>query len=313
MNVAEVKQTLRGPMVPVLTHYKSDLSVDHGAIRANVRTLANRGLVRGQGVLLAAGAGGDFPMLTLDERKQVARTIVEAAEGRTPVVVGAQDTNVAHSIELARWAEDIGAYGIQLSPTYYYPANEETTWRVFHAVHEASRRIVIMIYNTYWEGYNMPLDLVGRLAELPRCLSVKWSTPDAAGFVRGVSRFGDRLAVVDNQGMCVTSHMLGATGFITHLCTVWPEHELAVWKLLEAHDYVTAQRKVTEISWPWWEVYGRMVAATGAEGPAVKAALELCGRPGGPSRLPIRALNDAERRDLRALLLRIGVPDVRHQ
>jgi len=42
----------------------------------------------------------------------------------------------------------------------------------------------------------------------------------------------------------------------------------------------------------------------------VKAALELCGRPGGPSRLPSRALTVAERTELRELLLRIGVPSV---
>jgi len=134
MNIAEVKATLRGPMVPVLTHYQNDLTIDHAAIRENVRTLIGRGLVRGQGVLLAGGAGGAFPMLSLDERKQVAKTIVQAADGRTPVVIGAQDTDVSNSIEMARWAGEIGGYGIQLSPTYYYPANEETTWRVFELI-----------------------------------------------------------------------------------------------------------------------------------------------------------------------------------
>ncbi|MBI1917214.1 MAG: dihydrodipicolinate synthase family protein [Planctomycetes bacterium] len=311
MNIAEVKATLRGPMVPVLTHYKSDLSIDHAAIRENVRTLVGRGLTRGQGVLLAGGAGGDFPMLTLDERKQVAKTVVETADGRTPVVVGAQDTHVWHCIEMARWAEEIGAYGIQLSPAYYYPANEETTWRVFEAVHEATRRIVLMVYNTHWEGYDMPLDLVARLSELPRCRSLKWSTPDSARYVRGVAHNAARMAVVDNQGLYVMNHLLGGAGFVTHLCTIWPEHELAIWKLLETGDYPAAQKKVTDVTWAWCDVYGRLVRATGAEGPAVKAALELCGRPGGPSRLPIRALSDAERRELRAVLVDLGTPDVK--
>lgn len=311
MDIVAVKQTLRGAMVPVLTHYNADLSLDLAAIRDNVRTLVSRGLVRGQGVLLAGGAGGDFPMLSLDERKQVAKMIVDAADGRTPVVVGAQDTNVTCSIALARWAEEIGAYGIQLSPTYYYPANEETTWRVFEAVHNATRRIAIMVYNTYWEGYDMPLDLVARLAELPRCRSLKWSTPDGSRYARGVARFAARMAVVDNQGMYVMNHLLGGVGFITHLCTIWPEHELAIWKLLEAGDYTAAQKKVTDVTWVWNEVYDRMVTTTGAEGPGVKAALDLVGRQGGPSRLPIRALNDAERRELRAALLKMGVPDVK--
>ena len=310
MNIADVKLTLRGPMVPVLTHYHDDLSVDPAAIRENVRTLVGRGLVRGRGVLLAGGAGGDFPMLSLDERQQVARTVVEAADGRTPVVVGAQDTNVAHCVAMARWAEEIGAYGVQLSPTYYYPANEETTRRVFEAVHEATRRVIFMAYNTPWEGYDMPLSLVDRLAELPRCRSLKWSTPDGGKYARGVARFAERMAVVDNQGMYVMNHLLGGVGFITHLCTVWPEHELSVWDLLEAGDYKAAQKKVTDVTWGWNEVYGQMVSATGAEGPGVKAALDLCGRPGGPSRLPVRALTDAERRELRAALRRLGVPDV---
>lgn len=308
MDIAAVKQTLRGPMVPVLTHYNADLSIDCSAIRDNVRTLVGCGLVQGRGVLLAGGAGGDFPMLTLDERKLVAKTIVEAADGRTPVVVGAQDTNVAHSVALAKWAEEIGAYGIQLSPTYYYPANPETTWRVFEAVHDATRRVVIMIYNTHWEGYDMPLDLVARLAELPRCRSLKWSTPEGGKYTTGVSRFAGQLAVVDNQGMYVMNHLLGGVGFITHLCTVWPEHELSIWDLLEARDYVAAQKKVTEVTYVWNDIYGRMCLAAGAEGPGVKAALDLCGRRGGPSRLPVRALNDAERKEFRAALIRMGVP-----
>lgn len=311
MNIADVKKMLRGPMVPVLTHYNTDLSIDVAAIRDNVRTLVGRGLLQGQGVLLAGGAGGDFPMLTLDERRLVAKTVVEAADGRAPVVVGAQDTNVDHCIAMARWAEEIGAYGIQLAPTYYYPANEETTSRVFEAVHEATKRIVIMIYNTHWEGYDMPIELVARLAELPRCRSLKWSTPASWKYTQGVSRFAQQLAVVDNQGMHVMNHLLGGTGFITHLCTIWPEHELGVWKLLEAGDYVGAQKKVTEITGIWLEVYGQMCLKTGAEGPGVKAALDLCGRRGGPSRLPIRALNDGERRELRNALVRMGVPGVK--
>ena len=50
---------------------------------------------------------------------------------------------------------------------------------------------------------------------------------------------------------------------------------------------------------------------TGAESPVVKAALELCGRPGGPSRLPNRSLDSEEREELRQLLARIGVPDLK--
>jgi dihydrodipicolinate synthase/N-acetylneuraminate lyase len=307
MNLDEVKQTLRGPMIPVITNLREDLSVDHEAIRRNVDYVVERGVVRGRGVLLAVGAGGDFPVLTVDERKEAAKTIVEAARG-TPVLVGAQDTHPQVCIEMARWAEEIGAYGIQLSPTYYYASTGDDCLRLFEAVHEATRSIAIMIYNTYWEGYNMSLDEVVRLAELPRSVSLKWSQPDGGTYLRGVVRFADRMAVVDNQGMAVMNHLLGGTGFITHLCSIWPEHDLAVWDLLERGDYATAQRKITAAHWPWLDFRTKLWNRTGSESPVVKAALEICGRPGGPSRLPTRSLDDEERSELRELLVRIGVP-----
>ena len=312
MNLDEVKSTLRGPMIPVITNLKDDLSIDLDAITENVRTIVSRGIVRGRGVLLAVGAGGDFPMLTVEERKAVARTIVEAADGKTPVVVGAQDTNPNVSIEIARYSESLGAYGIQMSPTFYYESSDEDCLRVYQAVHDATSQLAIMIYNTWWESYNMSLEQIGRLAELERCVALKWSTPaGGAAHLKGVAAMADRMAVVDNGGMQVSCHMLGGTGYITHLATVWPEHDLAVWKLLEAGDYVAAQKKITDVNWPWGEFRGKMWKRTAAESPVVKAALDLCGRPGGPTRLPARALNESECEELGRLLRRIGVPDVR--
>ena len=162
MDIREVKQILCGPMIPVITHLKADLSVDPVAIEAEVNYLVEHGIRSGQGVLLAVGAGGDF-------------------------------------------------------------------------------------------------------------------------------------------------NMLGGTGFITHLATIWPEHDIAVWKLLETGDYVAAQQKIMAVNWLWGEFRAKMARRTSGESPPVKAALDLVGRYGGPSRLPSRSLTQAEREELRQLLLQMGV------
>ena len=311
MDISQVKQTLRGPMIPVITNLNDDLSVNHAAIRENVREVVDRGIVAGQGVLLAAGAGGDFPVLSLEERQAVAATVVEAADGRTPVLVGAQDTNPKVVLEMAKRSEELGAYGIQMSAGYYYESSDEDCLRLFQAVHDATKSIALMIYNTPWEGYDMSLAQVARLAELPRCVALKWSSGAGSGvYLRGLAEFADKLAIVDNQGLHVMNHLMGGTGYITHLATIWPEHDLEVWRLMEAGDYLAAQRKITAFNWPWSDFRSKMWKRTGSESPVVKAALELCGRPGGPSRLPTRTLNDEEREELRRLLEEIGVPDL---
>ena len=312
MNIQDVKQMLRGPMIPVITHLHDDLSVDVEAIKEEVEYLVTHGIVTGQGVLLAVGAGGDFSMLTIAERKLTAKAIVDGAAGRVPVIVGAQDTNVNHMIEMAQYAEQIGAYGIQFSTTYYYEPSDDDALRLYRAIHDATSTVAIMAYNTYWHAYDIPFDVMDQLCELERVVALKWARPnDGVSYMKGVARYADRLAVVDNAGMTVMNHMLGGTGFITHLATIYPEHDLEVWRLLEAGDYLAAQQKLMDVNWKWGEFRGKMARRTSGESPPVKAALELVGRHGGPSRLPSRSLNDVERNELRELLRSIGVPNVK--
>jgi len=311
MDIGQVKKALRGPMIPVITNFNADLSIDVGAIRENVDYLIEHGIVTGQGVLLAVGAGGDFNMLSPDERKLAARTIVETADGRVPVVVGAQDTNVNVMLDMARYAEAIGAYGIQVSTPYYYRPSDDDALRVFRAVHEATSTIAIMAYNTFWHDYDFPFPVLDELCKLERIVALKWARPDnGIPYMRGLARYADRLAVVDNGGMAIMNHMLGGTGYITHLATIWPEYELDTWRELEAGNYRVAQDRIMTVVWPWYDFRAKMARRTSGEAPPVRAGLELVGRPGGPSRLPSRSLNAEERDELRDLLQQMGAPHV---
>jgi len=309
MNIQEVKKTLCGPMIPVITHLHDDLSVNAEAIKNEVNYLVEHGIVTGQGVLLAVGAGGDFNMLNVEERKTAAQAIVAGAAGRVPVLIGAQDTNVNVMVEMARFAEEIGAYGIQMSTPYYYPPSDADALAVYRAIHDATSKIAIMAYNTHWHDYDFPFAVLDTLCEMDRMVGLKWSRPNnGAAYMKGVARYADRLAVVDNAGLWVMTHMLGGTGFITHLATIWPEHDVSIWKLLQVGDYAAAQQKIMTHNWPWGEFRGQMARRTSGESPPVKAALDIMGRYGGPGRLPSRALNDEERAELRQLLIKLGVP-----
>ncbi|NLD74879.1 MAG: hypothetical protein GX649_19440, partial [Chloroflexi bacterium] len=76
MDIATVKENICGPLAPVLTVFREgDLSVDLDCIQENVDQQIRRGMSKGQAVLLAAGAGGDFPLLSLDERKAVIQAV----------------------------------------------------------------------------------------------------------------------------------------------------------------------------------------------------------------------------------------------
>ena len=48
MDIESVKQTLRGPMIPAITHFRDDLSVNEEAIKEEVNFLIEHGIQAGQ-------------------------------------------------------------------------------------------------------------------------------------------------------------------------------------------------------------------------------------------------------------------------
>ncbi len=308
---ANGQEVVVGPQIPVITNLKDDLALDLDGIRINVDSLIDHGMVTGKGVLLAAGAGGDFDILTLDERKQVARTIVETADGRVPVIIGVQDSNPDVSIELAKYSESVGAYGVQMSPPYYHVPSDDDVLRLYRRLHDATTSVGIMVYNTWWHSYNIPFDVMDQLVALERVVAIKWSHPGSPfNYAQGVKRYAGRVAIVDNAFMCVMTQLLGGHGFITHLATVWPEHELKIWDLAQTGRHQEAMDLHSTDNYAWVAMRGKMGGRTSGESPIVKAAQELTGRPGGPSRQPSRSLTSEERDELRRILRAIGVPNV---
>ena len=186
-DIQQIKKDLRGPMMPIITCFKDDLSLDIETIQDNVRFLVEGGIVTGKGVMLAVGAGGDFPMMSVHERKQTAQAIVEAADGKAPVLIGVQDTDPRVSIELAEYAHEIGAYGIQASPTYYYEPADKDVIAFFQSLNDAAQ-MPIMVYNTPWlVGYNLSFAMLEALAAMEWIVALKWSHGSVYGWVQELS------------------------------------------------------------------------------------------------------------------------------
>ena len=305
------RQTLCGPMIPLVTNYNRDLSLDLGAYKENLRYLMDHGIRTGQGAFLVGGAGGDFPMLTVQERTALAHAAAEVTNGKVPLVLSAQTTDIRVSQELGRVAEDLGLYAVQMGPPYYFHPSDDDVVRFYQAASAGLKKSGLMVYNTFWEGYNMSFEVLDKLVELDRVLSLKWASPNGnLDYLMGVARYGDRIAVIDNTDAWPITAMAGGTGFISHMASILPEHCVELLKLTQAGKYKEALDSMRAVDWDWEEFRGVMAAKTAGEAPTVKASLELCGRPGGPSRPPSRSLTDEERSALRKVLVKIGAPVV---
>jgi len=301
------RRRLVGPCVPVVTFYDKELRLDLDRLRAHIRFLIEGGIREGSGFLLVGGAGGDFPLLTLEERKQVAAAAIEEAAGKVPVVVGAQDSNPQVTIGLANYAAQLGADAVQISPPYYFTPSDEDILRLFHTF-SREIRTGIMLYNTPWEGKNIGLELLGELIELPNVVAVKWAAPTLHEYRMGLYLYSEKVAMINNMAMAVWAMMLGCTGFITHLANIWPEHEVETYNLIKEGRFPEALERQKRLWLPWYNFRVEMARRTAGESSVVKAALEMVGQPpAGPVRPPARELRPEEKEELREVLVRGGV------
>jgi dihydrodipicolinate synthase/N-acetylneuraminate lyase len=305
---------LRGCYVtlPTMFRDRDGLPVDHDAIRRHVRFLIDSGLRTGNGVLLATGAAGDFSTLSLEERLAVAETVVDEAGGAVPVALGAQTTSTHELVKLAAAAGGIGAEFIQVSPPFYFSHTDGDFYDYIRAASHAAGDVGIIIYNTYWTSYGLSIESIEHVLELPNVVGLKWSTTDSGfmEFERAVSRFADRLSIIDNQLRFVTSHILGARAVEVHVSTYWPEWGIRLWELLESGMYVDAQRELVRVAMPFMALWHEMESYTGGDGYLDKLCMELVGLGSSRCRPPTRDVRERYRDRALAMLRETGAPRV---
>lgn len=299
---------LSGCYIAVPTQFHdADLALNLAGIRRHVRFLLDGGVREGNGVLLACGAAGEFSTLSVEERLRVAESVLDEAAGRVGVIVGAQSTDQREVIAIAKAAARLGADAIQLSPPFYHPHTDDDVYEFFAAAADAAD-IGVVIYTTYWLGYKMPIDLIVRLAKLPHIVGLKWGAPSSYEYEKGLRLLADRLCVIDNQLQFVLTHTLGGRGINTHPSNYWPAWGVKLWGLLESRKYEEAQREITRVVAPYYDLCGEIAKFTGGEGHLDKLCLELVGLDSSRCRPPTRDIRAAFREKARRMLEQVGVP-----
>jgi dihydrodipicolinate synthase/N-acetylneuraminate lyase len=88
----------------------------------------------------------------------------------------------------------------------------------------------------------MSANLVGRIADLPNVIGLKWYSTDLANWTEAYERFSERLAIIDNNAVWTSGlgFMMGAKGFVSQVANFAPEYELNILNLLRQKQWEKA-------------------------------------------------------------------------
>ncbi|MBE0480332.1 MAG: dihydrodipicolinate synthase family protein, partial [Dehalococcoidia bacterium] len=119
-----------GVYAALVTPFNSKLEVDEKALRHEVDFLV-RSNVHG---LVVLGSVGEFPYITVEEKKKVIDIAVKQAAGRLPVIVCPSAMGTDEVILLSKHAGEFGASGFMITLPLYYPLSDDDICGHYQAI-----------------------------------------------------------------------------------------------------------------------------------------------------------------------------------
>lgn len=292
--------TFRGVIPPVITPFTPGFDVDTDTLTKHV----NRLIEAGVDGLFALGSSGEVVFLTRTQRRTVLQTIVQAADGRVPVIAGVIDTTTPRVIEHIADAVECGAQGLVATAPFYVRTHRNEVNRHFRLIHEAAPQVPLFAYNI---PVCVHIELeIPQLIELARD-GVLAGIKDSGGldsYTRSLIEARDAAGLEDFQiltGSETTvdmAYLAGADGVVPGLGNVDPTSYVRLTKMLREGDWAGAAKLQKRIN----ELFGivavgdpaRMGGSSSGLG-GFKAALEHLGvLPNHLMAPPHEPLNDEE-------------------
>lgn len=274
-----MKSILRGTGVALITPFKEDFSVDFESIRL----LVEQQIEGGTDYIVALGTTAETPAMSFPERKQILQTVVDAVNGRVPVVAGIGCNNPLEVIEQIQLF-DLKSVSAILSVAPYYNKPTQQGLIAHYKMIAKESPLPLILYNVPGRtGVNIEASTVLTLAKQhSNIVAVK----EASGRFEQIMRImaekpADFSVISGDDQITLPLIACGLDGVISVVSNAYPKEMSQMVRLAISGDY-SAARILHYRLLP-------VMRACFAEGSpsGVKTFLEAQGRANARVRLPL--------------------------
>ncbi|WP_313557019.1 dihydrodipicolinate synthase family protein [Agrobacterium cavarae] len=290
-------KTFRGVFTVMITPIDEDGKVNLPALAAFTDWQIREG-VHG---LIPLGSTGEFLSLSDQDWDDVARTVIQSAAGRVPVLIGTGAEDTREAVRLSCKAEALGADGVMIIPPFYSTPTDDELVTHYQTI-ARSISIPIMVYNNpATSNVDMKPELLARIAEIDGCDYVKESTLEVTRIRDIVRLAGDKMTPFGGI-LGFESFVMGAQGWVAVASNVAPAAMSRIFTLA-ADEKKYDEARALYLEWlPIIQAVGGQAYVAGS-----KALLNHMGFAAGsplPPRLPLPSDQDAA---MKTLVERFGL------
>jgi 4-hydroxy-tetrahydrodipicolinate synthase len=214
-------QSLIGTGVALVTPFKKDFSVDVEALKAIVNFQIDNGI----DYLVVLGTTAESATLSKAEKELVIKTIVDANNGRSPLVLGVGSNNTAEVVEELKSRDFSDFVAILSVSPYYNKPTQEGIYQHFKAIAEASP-IPVILYNVPGRtASNMLPSTILRLAnDFKNVVAVKEAAGDIVQAMKLIQDKPKDFLVISGDDMITLPMVLaGGAGVISVIAEGFPK------------------------------------------------------------------------------------------
>jgi 4-hydroxy-2-oxoglutarate aldolase len=287
------KEKLTGVFAPLITPFKDD-RILFDALERNIVRMNETGL-RGYFVL---GTNGEFKSLSVDERMDVLRVVVQNASKDKVIMAGTAAESTKETIEITLRAAKIGAHMVSLlMPSFFVRIiDDDVLIKYILDIAEASP-VPVLLYNnpSVTAGLTVSTEVIKRVSGHPNIIGMKDSSRGNYHSYLESAENGFFLLAGSTSFFLDLLHA-GGIGGVLSLANVFPDSCVRLYRVFMDGRHETAKQINASLVSLNREVSGSFGV------PGVKAAMNIAGFTGGDPRRPLLPLTEIQLNALRAVL-----------
>ncbi len=207
-----MSKKIEGIICAMLTPHNKDGSV----MRQGIRALVDRLIEDGINVLFPTGTAGEGPILTMEAKKEVISSVLDAANGRVPVTPGIACPTTEETIALGRFCDDLGTDAVVVVTPWYYRLTDQALYDHYAAISQSVESPIIAYKIPQACVNDISMGLLERLARLDGIAGIKDSSGDMVWLSKAIALYGDRLRFFGgNDRLILPCLAAGAVGHVS--------------------------------------------------------------------------------------------------
>jgi 4-hydroxy-tetrahydrodipicolinate synthase len=298
-----MRQQFTGLGTALITPFTKSGALDEPAIKR----LAQRQVDNGVHFLVPCGTTGETPTLSAAERRRVVELVLEAADGRVPVMAGAGGYDTQEVARVAKEMQGVGVQGLLSVTPYYNKPTPEGLYRHFSTIAEATS-LPILLYNVPGRtGCNIDAATCAKLATIAGVIGVKEASGNITQMVEVCRAVPPGFLVMSGDDALTLPLMsIGGRGLISVASNAIPLEMSQLVEAAERGDFAAARTMHHRLV-PL--MLGNFIESNPGPVKFAMAAMGLCEE---SYRLPMVSPRPASQEKIRTILKELGIESAVH-